>query len=70
LRVREFVLNGGEEYQLVFTGSFTEDELARLRAVTPVTEIGTVTTGAGVFLREAGSVSPLQAGGYSHQSQT
>lgn len=66
-RVREHVLHGGEEYQLVFTGAFTDDELARLRAVAPVTEIGMVETGEGVFIKEDGATRPLAAGGFVHE---
>lgn len=66
-RVREHVLHGGEEYQLVFTGAFTDDELARLRAVAPVAEIGVVEAGEGVFLKEDGAIRPLAAGGFTHE---
>lgn len=59
-------LHGGEEYQLLFTGSFTPQELARLRAIGPVTRIGRAEEGDGVFLREDSSVRPLAAGGWSH----
>ncbi len=64
--VRRHVLHGGEEYQLLFTGAFTEDELAELRAVCPVTEIGEVLPGAGVTLLENGEEKPLEARGWNH----
>jgi thiamine-monophosphate kinase len=67
---RAHVLHGGEEYQLLFTGLFSESALQRLRLVTPVTEIGTVEAGEGVFLREAGVTRPLAPGGYSHGGKT
>ena len=63
---RAHLLHGGEEYQLLFTGSFTDAELARLRAIAPVTEIGSVEDGEGVFLREGGETRPLQSGGFEH----
>lgn len=63
---RAHMLHGGEEYQLLFTGTFTDDDLARLRALAPVTEIGTVSEGEGVFLVEDGKAAPLEAGGWSH----
>jgi len=63
---RAHLLHGGEDYQLLFTGAFTEEELARLRAVAPITEIGSVTEGEGVFLKEGGATNPLAAGGWSH----
>lgn len=67
--VRDFVLHGGEEYQLLFTGNFEEAELARLNAVAPVTEIGVVEAGEGVRLREDGEETVLEAKGWSHGDQ-
>jgi thiamine-monophosphate kinase len=64
--VRDYLLHGGEEYQLLFTGNFDEAELARLNAVAPVTEIGIVEAGEGVMLREGGEDRALEAEGYSH----
>ena len=66
---RNFLLHGGEEYQLVFTGNFSAEELARMRALTPVTEIGFVTAGEGVRLREGGEEKVLEARGFSHGDQ-
>jgi len=65
---RAFVLHGGEEYQLLFTGDFSAAELERMRSLTPVTEIGKVEKGEGVFLTEAGKTFPLPPGGFSHGS--
>jgi thiamine-monophosphate kinase len=64
--LRALVLNGGEEYQLLFTGDFSAEELTRLRALACVTEIGEITHGEGVFLTESGHTNPLSAGGFSH----
>jgi thiamine-monophosphate kinase len=63
---RDFVLHGGEEYQLLFTGNFTDAELARLGSVTPVTEIGEVRPGEGVTVREGGEEKALEAKGWSN----
>ena len=62
----ECVLNGGEEYQLLFTGDFSETELAWLGSFASISEIGAVEAGEGVFLTEAETTSPLPAHGYSH----
>jgi thiamine-monophosphate kinase len=63
---RDHALHGGEEYQLLFTGTFSPAELERLRRVTPVTEIGVAAAGEGVFIREGREERPLEAGGYKH----
>lgn len=65
-QAREYVLHGGEEYQLLFTGTFTAAELASLRALASITEIGTVGEGEGVFLTEGGETRALRAGGFTH----
>ena len=59
-------LHGGEEYQLLFSGNFTADELALMRSLCPVTEIGEAVEGDGVFLRDNDIMKPLVAGGFSH----
>jgi len=60
------VLNGGEEYQLLFTGNFSDAELAHLQTISPISEIGEVEKGEGVFLTERGEILPLHPGGFSH----
>jgi thiamine-monophosphate kinase len=65
---REHMLHGGEEYQLIFTGEFSGEELARLRTLAAVTEIGAVAAGEGVYLTEAGVTAPLPAGGFVHEA--
>lgn len=65
-QARACLLDGGEEYQLLFTGAFTPDELAGLRTLARITEIGTVTAGEGVALTEGGVTRTLPAGGFSH----
>ncbi len=65
-QARGFVLHGGEEYQLLFTGNFTAAELAGLRALASITEIGTVGEGEGVALTEGGDTRALLAGGFTH----
>jgi thiamine-monophosphate kinase len=63
---RRHALHGGEEYQLLFTGNFSSAELDRLRSVARITEIGVVTSGDGVFVREDGTERPLESEGYRH----
>jgi thiamine-monophosphate kinase len=64
---RDWVLHGGEEYQLLFTGEFGGDELRALSARASVTRIGSVLEGEGVSLvGESGDESDLAPGGWSH----
>jgi thiamine-monophosphate kinase len=64
--VRGHLLHGGEEYSLLFTGDFTDEELAQLRKVGPVTAIGDVLAGEGVRVVEDGEEKPLEPGGWIH----
>lgn len=65
--LRGWLLDGGEEYQLLFTGDFTAAELEAMGRSARVTRIGTVLAGEGVALREAsGEEAPLAPGGWSH----
>lgn len=67
---KDWVLHGGEGYQLLFTGNFTEAELKRIHsAVGPesVQEIGLVGEGQGVtILDQSGTIKELVAKGWSH----
>ena len=63
--LRECVLNGGEEYALLFTASLTESEMSR-RAGRPVYAIGRITREPDVILVENGAASPLPARGWDH----
>jgi thiamine-monophosphate kinase len=67
---REAVLSGGDDYELLFTAApESRDEVARraARAGVAVTEIGVLTEGDGVLVRDAnGSRIALERGGYSH----
>jgi thiamine-monophosphate kinase len=64
---KDWVLNGGEEYQLLFTGDFSQDELARLAREADFREIGRVTAGEGVgMLDGTGKEKELVAAGWSH----
>lgn len=61
----EFALNGGEEYQLVFTCDCSESILGALD-FGPITKVGEIFEGCGVYIESAGEVKPLVAGGWSH----
>ncbi|MEO7424250.1 MAG: thiamine-phosphate kinase [Fibrobacteria bacterium] len=63
----DWVWNGGEEYQLLFTGDFSSAELDDLARHAEVREIGRVTAGEGVgFVDETGKERELQAAGWGH----
>ena len=65
INVRDAVLNGGEEYALLFTSSLRESELsARLKR--PVYAIGRMTRERGVSLKEDGVARPLEPRGWDH----
>lgn len=67
VNVREAVLNGGEEYALLFTSRLTESQMsARLKR--PVFAIGRMTRGREVVLKEDGVPRPLPRGGWDHFS--
>ena len=62
---RDWVLNGGEEYQLLFTGDFSPEELTQLRGHAEVREIGAVYAGEGVgIVAEDGTETELAAAGW------
>ncbi len=67
---REWVLNGGEEYQLLFTGNFSESELNEIEVASGslgISQVGTVKSGQGVgIVNEAGVETELMAKGWSH----
>jgi thiamine-monophosphate kinase len=65
LNVRDLVLNGGEEYALLFTSSLREFDLSRMLG-RPVYAIGRVTREREVVLKENGMARPLAAGGWDH----
>jgi thiamine-monophosphate kinase len=66
-RWKDWILSGGEEYQLLFTGDFSETELARLSGVAGIREIGAVRAGEGVgLLDEGGTERNLEAAGWNH----
>jgi thiamine monophosphate kinase len=60
-------LNGGEEYQLLFTGDFPAEELARLGRHAEVREIGAVGAGEGVGILDVnGMEKDLEPAGWGH----
>lgn len=65
INVRDVVLNGGEEYALLFTSSLRESELSSVLR-RPVYAIGRITSERGVVLMEDGVARPLEAGGFDH----
>jgi thiamine-monophosphate kinase len=64
LRAQDAVLNGGEEYALLFTSSLRESELST-RLKRPVYAIGRIVAGKGVLLNG----QPLEARGWDHFSR-
>jgi thiamine-monophosphate kinase len=63
--VRNAVLNGGEEYALLFTSSLTESQLST-RVRRPVYAIGRMTRTQEVLLKENGVARALERGGFDH----
>ncbi len=64
---KNWVLNGGEEYQLLFTGDLSDAEMARLSRYARTTEIGKVEAGQGVaIVDESGLEKELEAKGWNH----
>ena len=63
--LRDVVLNGGEEYALLFTSSMREAELSSAVG-RPVYAIGRITSERGVVLKENGVAQPLLPGGFDH----
>ncbi len=62
----KFVLNGGEDYQLVFSGEFSEAQLTEWSSLCEITRIGRVEEGSGVFLNREDKMEPVAAGGWVH----
>jgi thiamine-monophosphate kinase len=63
--VAKAVLDGGEEYALLFTSSLREAELST-RLGRPVYAIGRMTRERGVVLTDDGVARPLARGGFDH----
>jgi thiamine monophosphate kinase len=64
---RHAVLHGGEDYQLLFTGSFSKKELQKIKRIVKVSSIGSVARGKGVFLRDSTrKLKPLKPSGWTH----
>jgi thiamine-monophosphate kinase len=68
IRVQDAVLDGGEEYALLFTASLREADLST-RLKRPVYAIGKITRDRGVVIREEGATRPLQPRGWDHFSR-
>jgi thiamine-monophosphate kinase len=66
-RWRDWVLHGGEEYQLLFAGDFSPGEIALLSAHAEIREIGSARAGEGVgILDGTGPEKEMEAAGWSH----
>ncbi|MGZ5442723.1 MAG: thiamine-phosphate kinase [Thermoanaerobaculia bacterium] len=65
INVRDAVLNGGEEYALLFTSSLPESQMSA-RVGRPVYAIGRITKERDVVLKEDGVARPLVAAGWDH----
>jgi thiamine-monophosphate kinase len=63
--VRDAVLDGGEEYALLFTSSLRESEMS-VRLKRPVYAIGRMTSAREVVLKDDGVARPLLARGFDH----
>jgi thiamine-monophosphate kinase len=62
----QLALNGGEDYELLFSTSPTM-RMPRSIAGVGITRIGTLTRNSGIFLRDsAGQRTPLHPGGWEH----
>lgn len=62
----QFALNGGEEYQLLFTTKIKKDIFSKEFAPGSVYEIGTVQEGTGVFMQGRGREKIVKAQAWSH----
>jgi len=60
---RSFVLSAGEDYELLFAGRRSVPAVVN---GVPVTRIGRVEKGAGLWLEQAGRINRLPARGYDH----
>ncbi len=61
----QLALHGGEDYELLFTARPTARIPRRIGRV-PLTRIGTITRGSGIFLSNAGKQTSLRAQGWEH----
>ncbi|WP_427365751.1 thiamine-phosphate kinase [Candidatus Caldatribacterium saccharofermentans] len=70
---QEFVLRGGEDFELLFTvpphrGEEIQEEIPR-RFGLPVHRVGEIVEGAGVYLRKKDTLVPLASQGFNHFSR-
>uniref|UniRef100_A0A7V4WLS5 Thiamine-monophosphate kinase n=1 Tax=Candidatus Caldatribacterium saccharofermentans TaxID=1454753 RepID=A0A7V4WLS5_9BACT len=70
---QEFVLRGGEDFELLFTvpphrGEEIQEEIPR-RFGLPVHRVGEIVEGAGVYLRKKDTLVPLAPQGFNHFSR-
>ncbi len=65
-QLKKWVLHGGEEYQLLFTGKFTTRQLHQLNQITRIYCIGQAVKGRGVYLTENNTKRVLKPRGWTH----
>ncbi len=61
----ELALHGGEDYELLFTAPRSKKVPQQIAGV-PITQVGRITRGRGMFLEHNGERSELKAGGWEH----
>jgi thiamine-monophosphate kinase len=61
----KIALNGGEDYELLFTASRAARVPKKIAGV-PVTAVGQIISGRRMYLIEGGKRSPLRAAGWEH----
>ena len=73
-RILNYILNGGDDYELVFTAPNTQRAAVRAAGVdtkTPVTRIGTIVAKAGLRLRDGkGKLSKYTSKSFNHFADT
>ncbi|AFL87209.1 thiamine-phosphate kinase [Terriglobus roseus DSM 18391] len=62
----DHALNGGEDYELLFTASPTARVPKQIGGI-PITRIGQITRSRGIFLSGNGEDEPLRAAGWEHR---
>ncbi len=61
------ILEGGEDYELLFTSPIQPEKMAKEIAGVPLTPIGTITDNKGIRIFKDGALFPVGTGGFKHQ---